>query len=656
MFRSRLLSLSALGFLLACHGDDKASEAGSDDLVVPDMDGDGIADGVEGSGDSDGDGTPDNQDTDSDGDCIPDAEERGDAPEGGLPADSDHDGTPNYLDEDSDNNGVLDADEAGSCDDPEDLDGDGTPDFMDLDNDGDTILDVEEGDADPDGDGVPSWNDRDSDGDCVWDVYEAGDDDLSTPAADTDGDGAPDYVDTDSDDDGATDQSEVDGACSEPGDLDGDGTFDFIDEDTDGDGLDDVDEAAAGSDPRARDTDGDGYTDGLEAFAGTSPTSSRDVPDGVVVESGPRDRFETTATYTVEGFPVDVFLLLDDAYSYSCYHPTHSEFIPALAEELFSRFNDATFGFGTYDDYKQDGENWASTGGNPYELHAQLTTDEGLIRSESRDISMVYGGDAPGSGYEAMVQAMTGQGYDAACDAEFSSGYDVKPFRAGASDVFGGAVEGTYDPSVEGTGEDPGVGFRKASAKILIVGADNVWRDEDLGHDMPTDTCDAPATPEVAARSITRGGAKFLGVNVYEFYYYDDSIQLQLESMAEATDSYIDQDGDDTYDDLAVLSGSWDWPEPSVVVDAVEDLIGDQTLNLSLEVGQDARGWITDIGPVTDFPDVTEGETIEFNVVLTTAAPLDDDDQFYVATVNIMVEDDVLKEIPVYLMIHPETE
>ena len=53
---------------------------------------------------------------------------------------------------------------------------------------------------------------------------------------------------------------------------------------------------------------------------------------------------------------------------------------------------------------------------------------------------------------------------------------------------------------------------------------------------------------------------------------------------------------------------------------------------------------------------MTEGETISFNVVLTTAAPLDDDDQFYAATVNVMVDDDVLEEIPILLMIHPEME
>jgi len=49
----------------------------------------GIPDAVEGVTDTDGDGTPDNLDTDSDGDGIPDAVE-------GV-ADTDGDGTPDNL-------------------------------------------------------------------------------------------------------------------------------------------------------------------------------------------------------------------------------------------------------------------------------------------------------------------------------------------------------------------------------------------------------------------------------------------------------------------------------------------------------------------------------------------------------------------------------
>lgn len=658
MSRFALLPLTCLLVLSACKGDKGDSADDPDDIFVPDADGDGIGDGIEGDLDSDGDGILDRDDLDSDGDCIPDSVERGDIPEGGLPADSDNDGIPNYLDTDSDNNGRLDIDEAGDCDDPDDRDEDGSPDFMDLDNDGDNLLDSEEGTSDADGDGIPSWNDTDSDGDCLSDASEAGDDDTETPAVDTDGDGSADYLDTDSDGDGTGDEDEAMGECGEAGDLDNDGTSDVIDEDTDGDGLDDADEAAEGTDTRDEDTDDDGYTDGLEAFADSDGNNRSKVPDGVVLSAGPRERLETDGEYTLKGVPVDVFLLADEAYSYSCYHPEHSSFIPALATELFSRIPEVTFGFATYDDYKNSGtgtSGWASTGGNPYELQVQLTTDESLINSAARGMDMTYGGDDKGSGYEALYQAMTGVGFDASCDGDFDSGYDVKPFMASSGDAFVGAIEGTYSPAVEGTGSGPGVGFRGAAARIVILGADNIIRDEREDHDLPDDTCDDPASFDVAVESITGNKAKYLGINVYEYQSSDHRLQEQLEELAEATVSYIDEDGDGINDDLAVIDGSWDWPDPTVVVNAVEDLVTEQTLDLSLEIGEDEKGWITEIGPETYFPDVAPDETITFTVVLTTSAPLDDDDQFYRASLLIMVGDEELEEVPIYLVIHPET-
>lgn len=65
-----------------------------------DADGDGIPGSVEGSGDTDGDGLPDDRDRDSDGDDHSDRDEGTDDPDG--------DGIPNYLDEDSDGDGIPD--------------------------------------------------------------------------------------------------------------------------------------------------------------------------------------------------------------------------------------------------------------------------------------------------------------------------------------------------------------------------------------------------------------------------------------------------------------------------------------------------------------------------------------------------------------------
>ena len=94
-----------------------------------DADGDGITDPIEGTGDTDGDGTPNAMDLDSDGDGIPDGTESS-CP----PADSDGDLTPDFLDPDSDNDGLSDGEEVALGTDPTavDSDGDGVSDLGEV--------------------------------------------------------------------------------------------------------------------------------------------------------------------------------------------------------------------------------------------------------------------------------------------------------------------------------------------------------------------------------------------------------------------------------------------------------------------------------------------------------------------------------------------
>ncbi len=236
-------------------GSPSACTTGTATLTVgttdaPDSDNDGIPDAVEKGSDpdnptdSDGDGTPDYQDTDSDNDGIPDSQEAGDDP--ATPTDTDGDGVPDYQDTDSDDDGIPDATEAGSDPTtPQDTDGDGTPDHLDQDADGDGVADATEAGSDPaspndaDGDGIPDYLDTDSDGDGIADAIEAGTDPANP--ADSDGDGVPDYQDTDSDGDGITDASEV-GDPNNPTDTDNDGVPDYQDTDSDGDGTPDQQE------------------------------------------------------------------------------------------------------------------------------------------------------------------------------------------------------------------------------------------------------------------------------------------------------------------------------------------------------------------------------------------------------------------------------
>jgi len=264
-----------------------------------DDDNDGIPNDEEGSGDSDGDGTPDYLDTDSDNNGIPDSEE--DDPWG----DDDGDGTPNYQDADDDGDGIPDSEEGAA--DNRDSDGDGTPDYRDTDSDNDGIPDEEEAGPDPN-------NPVDTDGDGIPDYIESN-------TEDTDGDGTPNYQDTDSDGDGIPDDDEYyggggdDSFCSETvpdtdndgipncqdNDVDGDGIPNYLDGDSDGDGIPDQQE---GTD----DSDGDGVPDWLDPEDGADTSQGGDSDDDGISDAeeyndpgDPSDDFCTDTTLDSDG-------------------------------------------------------------------------------------------------------------------------------------------------------------------------------------------------------------------------------------------------------------------------------------------------------------------------------------------------------------------
>lgn len=236
---------------------------------LADEDGDTIADENEGKAqtlDSDGDTTPDYQDSDSDNDTIPDSEEaQNNGNTWAKPVDSDKDGIPDYLDLDSDNDTISDETESSS-----DFDQDTIPNYLDLDSDNDTIPDKVETADDQDKDGAPNYLDLDADDDTIPDWAEY----YGTTYSDVDADTIPNFLDTDSDDDKIIDNAEKGPGPSDlndktwaPSDSDDDTIPDFLDDDNDNDSVKDSIERMFGSDPNNPDSDGDTIMDGDDGVA-----------------------------------------------------------------------------------------------------------------------------------------------------------------------------------------------------------------------------------------------------------------------------------------------------------------------------------------------------------------------------------------------------
>lgn len=139
MQRWLLLSIAIAGCEVGTRPGDAGSDAGSviimrECMSSGDSDGDGIFDAFEGSGDFEGDGTPNDQDDDSDGDGYPDAQEHG-ADHGCAARDLDLDTHPDFVDLDADGDGLSDEEERTRYfTDPanEDSDGDGFTDLAEV--------------------------------------------------------------------------------------------------------------------------------------------------------------------------------------------------------------------------------------------------------------------------------------------------------------------------------------------------------------------------------------------------------------------------------------------------------------------------------------------------------------------------------------------
>ncbi len=296
--------------------------------------------------------------------------------------------------------------------------------------------------------------------------------------------------------------------------------------------------------------------------------------DGGGGDSGWLPPTEETGDGGGETLKIDVLVIVDVAYSYDCYHPDVDLRVRQLAEELWATGHDVAMAVATYDDYAMSGKWWARTGGKPYTLVQQMTTNKARVESTAAGLAMEWGGDGPGSAYEAIVQGLKGQGYDQDCSGSYDSTYDVKPYEATSRDAFGGRVTGVRDSGVPGTGDKAGVGFRDGAQRVVILHVDNSIRDRSYGDDLPTGACLGVASASDAASAITGADAHFIGINAYEFQDEDGTPQAQLRALAASVGALWDADGDGIKSDLAVQSGSWDWPEAHQTVEIILQMVG----------------------------------------------------------------------------------
>lgn len=640
--RNVLLAL----LLTACEDAEKGGNTSkpSDDFFIEDADGDGIADHLEGDGDTDGDGTPDAEDTDSDGDCVSDAVELGDVAPGELPYDTDNDGLPDFQDTDSDNNGILDGDEATDCGVPIDRDGDGRGDPWDLDDDGDTVSDLAEGEADMDGDGLPNRIDTDSDGDCIGDALEAGDDDLATPAVDTDGDGAPDILDEDADGDGIRDDEEAE-SCEDPGDLDGDGVWDHMDPDVDGDGLSDLEEDAISTAFDDADTDDDGLSDLVEVVAESDPTDPLDTADVTVVEVEERHTTELLLPYTLAFPGADIALLVDTTTSMGGVLPQVREDISALTYGILVERPSSTLGAARFQEYATAP---MSTGNDvPFYLEQQMTADLATAVVAMENISIDYGAgnyDFPEAGYEGLYQALTGDGYDLNCDGEYDSTEDVLPFKAAPGDPFGGAAGQAYDPSDTSTGELGGMGFHERSKPIIFVVTDNYMRDPDLG-EASGRGCPGDAGSSAVIAAANAIGATFIGLAIS----HPGSLE-RMTDLATAMGSLGDVDGDgEANEPLAFDYDPGDIALKETLARILEELTAD-LMDIDVlwpEVAQDDEGFVVSLGPTYEnlADTYVSGDSIDFNIEIWGAVPEQQEAQAFPVLIDVLTPDGTLETL-----------
>jgi hypothetical protein len=349
-----------------------------------------------------------------------------------------------------------------------------------------------------------------------------------------------------------------------------------------------------------------------------------------------------------------VAFLLDTTGSMSGTADAMGSEFGAIVSELSPILPDAQYGFATYDDYAYSP--YGSLGEDkPFILRQQITDDISAVQSKLSSIDMHFGADGPESSMEALYQGATGNGYDQSCSGMYDGTTDVLPFLATSGDPFGGTAGESFSATSPGGGEIGGFGFRNYALPILIYATDNELRDADAGYGTPGG-CPLDAGQSDVVDAINSMGGYTIGIMTSS---WSSTAITQMNSLASATGSTADTDGDGTADDLLVFTwtGS-DAAFRNTVTNAVADLLDSINFSkVSLEVEGDEWGFVTHIDPpYYEDVDPTAGiDVLDFTLHFMGTIPAMADDALYGFTLNVIADETVLLDTLDIIVVVPGT-
>jgi hypothetical protein len=354
---------------------------------------------------------------------------------------------------------------------------------------------------------------------------------------------------------------------------------------------------------------------GLLTVASNDPSGDVSAPlEGLSRADSTCDGVTTTEMeFEVRYERADVAFILDNTMSMEPVIDAFESQLGAIAGGLSGTIPDLTIGFARHEDYRPD----PFTDSRPFRMQQQQTSDIALAAATiAAPFPNISGGsDWEEASLEALYQAASGTGYDQNCNASFDLDEDVPPFVPSPLDAFFGTAAGTYNPSIPGTGELGGMGFREGVLPIFVSATDAGMKDPDAGLWSPGG-CPRDATLYDAYIAVSNLGGKFVGVEVLSGGL--TSPLSQMEALAILTDSYGDLDGDFIEEPMVTSWSPSDSAESfgTNIVEAIEALAAAAVFDVvKLNIASDVDNVVIDIQP-EQYETVVAGTPLIFTITV----------------------------------------